>query len=282
MPAKHETWMPLYIADYLGDTMHLTAEQHGAYLLLLMAAWKRGGHVPDDDAQLAVITRTGERWQTHVSAIVRAFFTQRDGLLVHGRVEAELLSARDKVSKRAEAGRAGAAAKWQKDGKRIEVPLSDGCQSDAPSPSPLPTTVVVGKAPRKRSAPPAVERPEDVSEQTWADWLALRKAKKAPVTETVVKAAKREAVEAGITLDAFLAIWCMRGSQGLHASWLQPHELQQARQRPPVQSFRAQDAQRAAQSLTVLAPGVVDRGLLPQSRGEIIEGGGYVAAIEGR
>lgn len=242
MPAKHETWMPLYIADYLGDTMHLTAEQHGAYLLLLMAAWKRGGHVPDDDAQLAVITRTGDRWQTHVSAIVRAFFSQRDGLLVHGRVEAELLSARDKVSKRAEAGRAGAAAKWLKDGKRIGEPLANGKQSDAPSPSPITSPSGEVKAQRKRSATASVEKPEGVTDQTWADWLALRKDKKAPVTETVVKAAKREAAEAGITLDAFLAIWCLRGSQGLQASWLKPHELQQARQQP-AQTFRERDAE---------------------------------------
>ena len=28
----------------------------------------------------------------------------------------------------------------------------------------------------------------------------------------------------GVTLDRFLEIWCARGSQGLEASWLKPHE----------------------------------------------------------
>jgi len=81
------------------------------------------------------------------------------------------------------------------------------------------------EAPRKRSAPPpAVAKPDDVDAQTWADWLALRKAKRAPVTETVLKGARDESVKAGMTLDAFLQVWCRRGSQGLEAAWLRDDE----------------------------------------------------------
>ena len=218
MPSKHETWMPLYIADYLGDTMHLTAEQHGAYLLLLMAAWKRGGHVPDDDAQLAAITRTGDRWQTHCAGIVRAFFTQCDGLLRHGRVEAELAVAMDHVTKRAAAGARGAAARWQKDGKRIANALPEHKQTDTPSPSPITSSLRSEVRPTPKSKQP--DRPDDVAEQTWVDWLALRKAKKAPVTATVIKGARSEAAKAGMSLDAFMQVWCQRGSQGLQADWL--------------------------------------------------------------
>lgn len=79
--------------------------------------------------------------------------------------------------------------------------------------------------PRKRSAPnSAIPKPDDVDQQTWADWLSLRKAKRAPVTETVVKGARDESVKAGMTLDAFLQVWCRRGSQGLEAGWLKPEE----------------------------------------------------------
>lgn len=81
----------------------------------------------------------------------------------------------------------------------------------------------------KRSAAP---RPDDVTEQTWEDWQALRKAKKAPVTETVLSQARQEAEKAGMPLEDFLCIWCARGSQGLEASWLKPHELQSARASP--------------------------------------------------
>lgn len=68
--------------------------------------------------------------------------------------------------------------------------------------------------------------PDDVSDETWKDWLQLRKAKKAPVTNTVVNAARREADKAGLTLEEFLQIWCARGSQGLQADWIKPSEKQ--------------------------------------------------------
>ncbi len=79
-----------------------------------------------------------------------------------------------------------------------------------------------------RAAPaPQVDRPGDVAESVWRDWLALRKAKKAPVSPTVLDGAVAESAKAGMTLEAFLRVWVARGSQGLLAEWLKPHE------RPP-------------------------------------------------
>lgn len=79
----------------------------------------------------------------------------------------------------------------------------------------------------KRTSNP--KRPETVSEQVWIDWLALRAKKRAPVTDTVLGEAAKEAGKAGLTLDRFLTIWCARGSQGLQADWLRPDERQGSR-----------------------------------------------------
>jgi len=47
--------MPMYWDAYLADTTHLTTEEHGAYMLLLAAMWRRNGTVPDDDKDNARI-----------------------------------------------------------------------------------------------------------------------------------------------------------------------------------------------------------------------------------
>lgn len=54
---KIDIWMPLYIADYLSDTSHLNAFEHGAYLLLLLHEW-RTGHLPNNMKRLCGVTRT--------------------------------------------------------------------------------------------------------------------------------------------------------------------------------------------------------------------------------
>lgn len=77
---------------------------------------------------------------------------------------------------------------------------------------------------RKRTAAPSIPAPDGVDVGVWGDWLKLRSAKKAPVTETVVRIASREASKAGMPLERFLEIWCLRGSQGLEAAWLTPDE----------------------------------------------------------
>ena len=107
---KTDAWMPLWIGDYLADTMHLTAAQHGAYLLLLMAHWRRPEGLPADTDFLAATARmTREQWLSEAKACL-AFFTERDGVLTHKRVVAERAKAQAKHAKLSAAGRKGGKA----------------------------------------------------------------------------------------------------------------------------------------------------------------------------
>lgn len=96
---------------------------------------------------------------------------------------------------------------------------------------------------KKRASAPALDQSvadllTDADPAVVRDWLALRKAKRAPVTATVAQHAIAEAAKAGLTITAFLRIWCARGSQGLEAAWLKPHERAQA---PPGRHSAAAD-----------------------------------------
>ena len=77
---------------------------------------------------------------------------------------------------------------------------------------------------KKETKKNAVACPLDVSEQVWQDWLALRKAKKAAVTQTVLEGARKEAFKLDWPLEKFLVEWCTRGSQGLKAEWVAPKQ----------------------------------------------------------
>lgn len=74
-------YMKLYVADYLGDTHHLGALEHGAYLLLLMGMWRAGGSLPAADANLCKLARcTPAEWEA-IKADVLAFFKRSRGRL---------------------------------------------------------------------------------------------------------------------------------------------------------------------------------------------------------
>jgi len=145
--SRTDTWMPLYIGDYLADTMHLTALEHGAYLLLIMTYW-RGGPLPDCDAKLARIARCkGAEWES-IKDTIREFFRAKDGLLFHRRIENERKKAQKNRKISAENGRKGGLAKAENSKRNQDVAsgrqdsasdLLEIRQTPSPSPSPLPS-----------------------------------------------------------------------------------------------------------------------------------------------
>jgi uncharacterized protein YdaU (DUF1376 family) len=101
-------FMPLFVADYMADTAHLTTVEHGAYLLLIMTYWQRGEALPDDDRKLARIAGMGPREWARIRETISEFFQISDGTWFHSRIHTELESMRAKSLKKRNGGLARA------------------------------------------------------------------------------------------------------------------------------------------------------------------------------
>jgi len=137
---RPDTWMPLYIGDYLRKTMHLTIDQHGAYLMLIMACWCEGGILADNDERLAAICRVStKRWEK-LRPAVEKFFSINAAGWANKRVTEELAKAAGITEHRRNAGRASVAAKAQQTANKPTTSVATSVQqvlqqTDRPSPS---------------------------------------------------------------------------------------------------------------------------------------------------
>jgi DNA-binding transcriptional regulator YhcF (GntR family) len=77
-------------------------------------------------------------------------------------------------------------------------------------------------APPRNKNPRAtqIEKPSGVSEQVWNDFIALRKAKRAPLSATALSVIAKEAEKASVTLEEALIVCLTRGWQGFNAEWM--------------------------------------------------------------
>jgi hypothetical protein len=70
-----------------------------------------------------------------------------------------------------------------------------------------------------------------IDEKIAHDFVTLRKAKKAPITETAIAGIKREAQKAGYSLQQALQTCCERGWIGFKAEWVTGKPVEDAKTR---------------------------------------------------
>jgi len=139
-------WLPLYIGDYLGDTMHLSTLEHGAYLLLLMAYWKNSGPIPSDDKRLAAMVRMSLSDFQAIRSALEPFFQEENGVWRNKRADKEIKKWFDLKDDR---GFGSAIVNFEKNGVPIPERYAEryanralsGTQTGTlkPPPSPLPS-----------------------------------------------------------------------------------------------------------------------------------------------
>lgn len=154
-PRKIDAWMPLWVGDYLADTTHLTRDQHGCYLLLLMAYWRNGGPLPDDDDRLASIVKASKKEWRQLRPAVIDFFVVDRGHLRQKRADEELAVSAKRAQEASSKASAAANARWGKQ--------SSDAPSNAPSNAPSTTQAKLELCPPP-SPSPSTGTPTDVAE----------------------------------------------------------------------------------------------------------------------
>jgi len=143
-----DIWFPFYYGDYLKDTMQLSAERHGVYLLLMIHCWQNG-HIENDLESISIISKVDIN-NNSPSYILDKYFILNDGNYTHKRITKEKKTAEINKVKRSDKARKAATARWNNDATsnamskptsnatRYAKAMPESCPSSSSSSSSLP------------------------------------------------------------------------------------------------------------------------------------------------
>jgi uncharacterized protein YdaU (DUF1376 family) len=116
--SKAPIW-PVATDALIADTTHLTTEEFGAYMLLMMAQWRsNGAPLPPDERRLARIARLSPHaWERARQVLVELFEVSVDGWR-QKRVEKDLVGVIEKIEANRASGSLGGKAKALKSKKQ--------------------------------------------------------------------------------------------------------------------------------------------------------------------
>lgn len=130
--------LPLFTDAYLADTRHLTTIQHGAYLLMLMTAWRSGDcTLPNDDVYLARICGMDKRtWAANKATLLQFWCDGGNAKLFQKRLKDERKYVEQKRNKNSEAGRASALKRLNRGSTSVQ-PERNETSTPTPTPTPI-------------------------------------------------------------------------------------------------------------------------------------------------
>ena len=133
--AKTDIWMPLYIGDYLADTIGISLAEHGAYMLSLMAYWRKKGPLS--------VTELSQICNNHCDRVCQ-FYKKEGNFYRHTRIDKELSIAQDRQEAQQQRTEAARGAKLKKRETLVTIPVIENVTipvtaSPSPSPSPSPS-----------------------------------------------------------------------------------------------------------------------------------------------
>jgi len=214
----------------------MECEPHGAYVKVLTFMWLHAqdqASIEEHDDVLSKVTGLPlSRWREIRAELIHP----QTGLLTERTVKGIQFLHSPVLARQAEANRAQTELRKKRGAlggrprKAQGTPVKAQAEiKEAPVKlvkiKPTPKAKAKSTSPKDRPVP----QPVDVTDQVWTDFLALRKAKKAPITETALRGFRSEAVKAGLSLHDALALSVTQGWRGFRASWVKERPQQKGR-----------------------------------------------------
>lgn len=206
-----------FIGDIQAKTGGLTLAEFGAYDRLLDHYYSTEKPIAVKEAhRICRAMTSGER--AAVDAVLERFWTLTEEGYTQSKADEVIAKAQPLIEAARANGKKGGRPKKETQpepagfsGETQPEPSAKAIQSQSQIPS------NEGKKDSAIALLLAKEIPEDLAR----DFLAIRKAKKAPLTPTALKGIEREAGKAGFTLHKTLELCCTRGWQSFEAVWVQ-------------------------------------------------------------
>ncbi len=130
--------MPMYWDAYIADTTHLTIDEHGAYMLLLGAMWRRDGSIPNDDKDIArILGVTVAKWKK-IKARLNGFLTIDDDKISQEKLQKVWKKTQEKIAKNSENGAKGGRPKSNKNNDLGKANGSNSLNPNESIPEPEP------------------------------------------------------------------------------------------------------------------------------------------------
>lgn len=243
-----------HIGDYAAATAHLSLIEDAVYSRLIRRYYLQEGPLPVDVAQVARLAgaRSPDE-RAAVEAVLSEFFVLEADGWHQKRCDEDIARYLDKKGK----AQASANARWAKkpEDASADRQQCDGnanaCEThDERNALHTPITnhqCVSNETQVKRSrSSRTVSRPEGLTDEVWQDFLAIRKAKKAPLTQTALDGIAREARKARMSLQQALEVCCARGWQGFKADWMAKDAVHSGAQGQGETSYQRSMRERAA------------------------------------
>jgi len=128
----------MYWDAYLADTTHLTTEEHGAYLLLLAAMWRRDGTVPDDDADNARILGLSKAKWRKIRDRLSGMLVIENGTITQKNLRKTWENTQEKIAKNKLNGAKGGRAKSINNNDLAQANATDSLKRKPSIPEPEP------------------------------------------------------------------------------------------------------------------------------------------------